>query len=112
MNVNTTNLKLCLTELSDIDFQRRAWLAASGPEVSSFSELVSQLFDDTGLTDALEDARIEEAVGLEAAAKLRALDNAVAKIDQSLPPGALINLPAMVQIRELARQALEAIQQH
>ena len=44
----------CLQELADYDFQRRVWLASTGPAVSSFTEAVSGLFDDSGVGDALE----------------------------------------------------------
>lgn len=52
------NLKVCLRELSDEGFPRRAWLASSGPELSSFAELVAQTFDDTGLGDALDQGEL------------------------------------------------------
>jgi hypothetical protein len=44
----------CLKELADESFQRRVWLASSGPEVSSFDEAVCGLFDDSGLGRSLE----------------------------------------------------------
>lgn len=109
MKVNTHILKDCLVELADIEFQRRTWLANSGPEVSSFSELVSQLFDDTGLSDVIDSHNLQEFVGDAAANKLRMLDNAISKIDQSIEPNNLIVLPEMAEIRVLAKEVLNAM---
>jgi hypothetical protein len=40
--------------LADEAYQRQLWLAAGGPEVSSFTECISRLWDDSGLSDALD----------------------------------------------------------
>jgi len=51
------NLMEALRGLSDADHQRRTWLASGGPEISSFSEMVSQAFDDTGLANYIDTNR-------------------------------------------------------
>lgn len=109
MKILITSLKESLGDLADIDFQRRAWLSADGPEVSSFDELICQVFDDTGLSDVIDKPYLEDIVGRAAAARLRTLDRAVSEIDSDLPPAELILLPEMARIRELARQALEEL---
>jgi hypothetical protein len=43
-----------LRELSDASLQERVWLRGEGGEVSSPTEVVNQLFDDSGLSDLLE----------------------------------------------------------
>ena len=43
-----------LRELAAKDYQQRVWLASTGPEVSSLTEAICGLFDDTGLGDFLE----------------------------------------------------------
>ena len=110
MKLLITNLKACLEQLADINFQRRVWLAEDGPEISSFDELIMQLFDDTGLSDVIDDPSLQDIVGRAAAARLRALDRAVSEIDSDIPPAKFISLPEMARIRELARQALEELQ--
>lgn len=100
------SLKESLRDLADIEFQRRAWLSADGPEVSSFDELVCQVFDDTGLSDVIDEPGLEGLVGKDVAASLRALDLAVSKIDATVPPAELVMLPEMAEIRDLARCAL------
>ena len=47
-------VKEALAELADTSYQRRVWLASAGPVVGSFDEAVCQLYDDSGLGDALE----------------------------------------------------------
>lgn len=47
-------VKEALAELAHASFQERLWLAAAGPEVGSLVEAMSQLFDDSGLGNALE----------------------------------------------------------
>jgi hypothetical protein len=76
-----------LRELADESYQRELWLAASGPEVSSFTECYSRLFDDGGLGSALDapdavyDRQIDE--------RLRVLARVLADMDESrsLPRG-------------------------
>lgn len=106
--VNKSLVRECLRELADYEFQKRTWLASTGPEVSSFSELISQLYDDTGLGDALEgadlifDARID---GI-----LREIDKAASHVNQRLPASQLLEEPSMKVIRRLATEAIEGLE--
>lgn len=99
-----------LRELSDEIFQRKAWSASSGSVVSSFAEQVSQTFDDTGLSDALDSGRRPAELTEEAYSALKDLDRAVKQIDQSMPPQNLLRDPRMKEIRLRARRALELIE--
>lgn len=94
----------CLRELANYDFQERTWLTSSGPEVSSFPEMVSQLFDDTGLGDALE----ANSDGLNNQTKdvLLELNKAILKVNQRLPPQELLKSREMHVVRETATKAL------
>lgn len=103
-------LVLALRELSDEVFQRKAWLASSGPVVSSFAEQVSQTFDDTGLADVLDSQQRPSALSEEAYSALKQLDRAVKEIDQSKPPQDLLRDPRMKQVRFCARRVLELIE--
>lgn len=109
MKILMTHLKKCLREHADINFQRRAWFAGDGTEISSFDELISQLFDETGLSDVIDDPSLQDIVGKAAAARLRDLDRAVSEVDSDLPLAEFILLPEMARIRELAQQALEEL---
>lgn len=46
-------LESALEELSDIHYQRRIWLRGDANEVSTMSEAVAALFNDSGLDTAL-----------------------------------------------------------
>jgi hypothetical protein len=97
-----------LRELSDVDYQRRVWILAAGPEMSSFSEAVCELFDDSGLGRALEGQSL--VFGAEADHTLRTLDKAIAGMPASdLSAPSMIDHPQMVRIRELAKRALDQI---
>ncbi len=98
-----------LRELCDEDFQRKAWLASSGPVVSSFSEQVSQTFDDTGISDALESGSCPAELTEEGFSALKNLSQAIRKVDQSLPASVLVQDMRMRDVRSLARQALNVI---
>jgi hypothetical protein len=99
-----------LRELSDEVFQQKAWLASSGPTVSSFSEQISQTFDDTGLSDALDAGQRPAVLTDESFSVLKELDKAVRRIDQSLPPQALLRNSRVKEVRVLARRALELLE--
>ncbi len=109
MTIYVSNLIECLKELSDAEFQRRVWVEGSGPEVSSLEELVSQLFDDTGLGDSIESETIAKELGDDAASALLELDSAINTLDQTLPADRLIEHPTMVRVRRLAADALSKL---
>ena len=48
----------CLRDLSDLNLQRRAWLAGDDRTLPSPTELICQLFDDTGLDEELEAGQV------------------------------------------------------
>ncbi|HEV7928408.1 MAG TPA: hypothetical protein VGR14_23850 [Verrucomicrobiae bacterium] len=96
-----------LEELSDEQFQRSVWLASSGPEISSLTEAICGLFDDSGLSIALDKGKMvftEEIDDL-----LRGLGHALGAVEESLPPARLIIDPKMVSVREQATRLLHLI---
>jgi len=109
VKVNIAMLKECLRDLSDEEFQKRVWLLGAGPEESSFSELISQTFDDTGLSDVLDSPNFVNEVGGVAVQRLHELDKEISDLDQTLSPSQLIMHPKMKLVRELALKALEAL---
>jgi hypothetical protein len=108
--IHTENLKTCLRQLSDPDFQERTWTASRGPEISSFSELVSQTFDDTGLEDALSENQCPSELDARSFAELKALSAAVSEVDEFLPPEVLLYDPKLRRVRELAARALASLE--
>lgn len=101
-----------LHELSDEAFQRRVWLASSGPEISSFDEAISGLFDDTGLDSLLDGPEQPPVFSREVYDGLRQLRNLVSKAArpfQALPPSTRIDDPRMRDIRAAAANILALI---
>lgn len=109
--IDVVKLMDCLRELADLKFQRRTWLAAEGPAASSFSEMVSQAFDDSGLADSIDADRCPRELDDEAFRALKKLDGAVSKVDQALGPEAQQEEPRMEEVRRLARAALDLLEQ-
>ena len=107
-----SNLLAGLTELSDVDFQRRVWLADSGPEVSSFDEARCHAYDDSGLSTLLEKppAEVEKELGLKTPQLLRELAAKLAKVNTAKPVAELIESAEMDQVRALAGQARHIIE--
>jgi hypothetical protein len=94
-----------LRELADEDRQRTLWLSTGGPEVSSFVECLSRLWDDSGLATAMEqpgvvyDSEIDEL--------LRQLDETLARVNASQPVSGLLIDPHLAEARGMARRLLQ-----
>ena len=93
-----------LRELSDEDFQRRVWLEPHGPEVGSLTEAVERLFDDSGLSAALEESSTTYLPGTDSA--LTELDSLLKQMDDRRPPAVILRDPRLRRVRELAASAL------
>jgi hypothetical protein len=106
--ISVTNVLECLQELADEKFQHRVWAVSSGPEVSSFSEAICGLFDDTGLGDAID--RGQDVFGKEADNLLWLIGREAAQIDRRWSPEQLLSSEQLRRIRELAAQALTLVQ--
>lgn len=109
--VNLKQLIEALQALSDPEFQRRAWLASEGRVVSSFSEDVSQAFDDTGLTLALDADKCPDCLDEQVFSILRELSTVVKLVDQSEPPERLLKDPQLKKVRELSARALTLLRE-
>jgi hypothetical protein len=107
--VLTGAVRAALRELSDGDYQSRAWTGRDARgEMSSLDEAVCGLYDDSGLGDALE--RGEEVFGSAIDADLRSLGNLLSRIDGALDPSATIADPKMRAVREQAAAILRALE--
>lgn len=104
--VNRNLVRQNLRALADEAFQERVWLASSGPEISSFTEAVCQLFDDSGLDLALEEGR---AFGNPIDELLQQLGSMLDQIPDQRPPVEIINDLKMVDVRKLSSQILRML---
>ena len=96
-----------LEELGSIDLQRRRWNWNPQLEMSSITEAVESLFDDSGLWDELEKGRS----GLAATTvdALRALSTALGRVKSDQSPDRTIDDPAMNDVRRRACDALQLL---
>lgn len=99
----------CLREFSDASYQKRVWNASSGPEVSSFSEAVCQLFDDSGLDVELDKGSTVFSSHLDL--KLKSLRSKLSSIEKEMSPNEIINDPKMQAIRELSHEILSQMRE-
>lgn len=97
----------CLRELADKAYQQRIWTASSGPEISSFTEAVCQLFDDSGLGDELDKSRTVFSAMIDA--RLRVLGDELVAFDDNRAPSEIIEDPKMEKLRVLARELLDLL---
>lgn len=97
----------CLQELSDRHLQMELWLSSGGDNVSSFAEVVEQLYTDSGLGDALPTK--SSGFGIEVETALSQLRAKLKKLDWQRPPLNLIEDIAMDSIRANASHILQLI---
>jgi hypothetical protein len=102
----------CLTELSDESLQRRRWLAegvdpSGAVEMSSFEEAVCGLFDDTGLSGALEKGAT--GFGEDVDRQLRELHKLLNPIDSRRSPKEIMSDPRMARVRKISSDLLRMI---
>lgn len=96
-----------LAELADIDRQRSTWVGGEANDLPSPSELVCQVFDDSGLDDFLRSGTVfSEPVD----ELLRELSNSVETFDLGKPAAELVADAEWVAIADRAGHALQKVQ--
>jgi hypothetical protein len=101
------NLELileALRELSDAEYQTALWTGKLKGEQSSFVEAVCVLFDDAGLTRALDSGSLERSYSNALCLCARKLNTLVSLLDHSESPEQTLNHPKMNNLREAARE--------
>jgi hypothetical protein len=93
--------------LADYDYQKRVWLCGSGPEMSSLTEAVCGLFDDSGLGDALDKG--QSVYSVEVDTLLRRILNMTSALDPD--QRVAVFSPKMDIMRNLAASALKLLQE-
>jgi hypothetical protein len=105
--VSVSKITDCLRELADKDFQRKVWLASSGPKISSLEEAVCGLYDDSGLQGEMDRAHTVFSETIDG--KLAVLGNKLLAIDSYRHPSEIIEDPKMDEVRMLAAELLNVI---
>jgi len=100
------HIREALQELADEELQRRRW-AEPGGEVSSLSEAVEQLYDDSALILELEAGR--EVYSPQIDDMLRELDVLLKKLNTPRPVEEILRDPRMATVRRRAGVILREI---
>ena len=107
------NVISLLPDLANYDYQKRVWATGnpqSGDMSVDFVEACCQLFDDTGLGDALKAGQVVFDAAADQA--IRDLHDATHKVDwKNKPDSSIIDTPEMQNVREKAAKALQLILQ-
>lgn len=95
----------CLVELCDEASQKALWLYGKD-EISSFTEAICGLFDDSGLMRALDrDEICEPLKGM-----FLRLDRLIDQVPENENPKIIISHPAMQDVRLAAKNLLDHLQ--
>lgn len=98
----------CLRDLTDRELQLRLWTGrGSNGEMWTFEEAVCQLYDDTGLGDALDQGCT--GYSPEAEGSLRDLLRLLNRVPADASPESQVDHPAMIKARTAAGVALRAV---
>lgn len=108
-NIYDSSVEGALRELSDIDEQRRLWLSTGNAEVSSLTECISRLWDDSGLGDALDSG--ETVYSIEIDRMFDELWNRLRVMDDRAAPVEIINDPRFIEVRNRAQEILIALRE-
>jgi hypothetical protein len=95
-----------LRQLADVGAQERAWIENKSPGFPAPEELICQVFDDSGIDDALASGGVFSA---DADALLRQLSGAVGGLDVSRRPAELLRDEDWTRVVGLAGKVLAAI---
>jgi hypothetical protein len=106
--VDLERVRDALDELESAEEQRRLWLATSG-EIGSFVEAVSELFDDSGLVDVLDQPTTDGEISETAAVRIVQLGWALDAIDRSQAVEEMIESEEMRDVRRAAGVARGAL---
>ena len=102
-------MESCLKELSDIEFQQRVWLKGDGAEISSFAEVVCQLFDDTGIGDELSEKQTGYILSEELDSVLEEISKLLDSIDHRMDALKILNHPKWPKVCECSTIALKLL---
>lgn len=98
-----------LQELASREVQERLWVQGNGDEMSSFTEAICSVFDDAGVSRAMDSGVLQTYFSPEFCSKMRDLDRLVGVVPEDAAPEEVIASPEMERIRTLARRLLEIL---
>ena len=105
--LNLDSLLESLKELSSKEDQKKLWLHGDKNNMSSFTEAICCIFDDAGLTRAMESDYLKNNFSRDLCQKVERLNCAIDLVSDDLTPSELIECPEMNRIRVLSQELLE-----
>jgi hypothetical protein len=94
-----------VSELSDIEYQRKVWLGEDKDRVSSFIEVVNRMYDDYDVDGFLRTVGPSLRNPSEVTSALKTLETALDSIDNNASDSTIIALPEWPLICALAERA-------
>jgi hypothetical protein len=107
--INANLISSALAELSSLDCQMEIWTGKDQKRMSSFIECVSELFDDSGLSDQLENG-IAYSSAIDRMFRVLSLE--VDTVDWAQPFDLLLRDPSLARARETAGRILKLLPDH
>lgn len=105
--IRLEKLREYLEVLQDKETQILIWTGKT-EYVLDFVETICGLFDDSGLSSAIEEGEASAFLGEDLANLLVQIGYLVDPIDPYMDPQELANLPEMEKVRRLAKEALKS----
>jgi hypothetical protein len=109
--MNTNYLFDNLLELSDKDLQEALWLGKVKGQLSTFPELISQIFDGTGLAEEIDENTLGNQYSKGFCEKAIELRNLVNDLPYNISSQKLIDHPDMPRVRLVSKQLADLLQQ-
>ena len=101
--INYTPLLVGLEELATIEIQHSRWVEGKN-EISSFTEAICQVFDDSHLAKAIDSGHLANEFSNEIFSNVTKLDKLIDSIPEFESPQVIIEHPKMKNIRNLAQE--------
>ena len=107
--INQHRLKDGLRELASRDIQERLWVHGDEDEMSSFTEAICTVFDDAGITRAIDSGYLQKNFSHEVCRAMDELDRLIQLVPEDAAPEETIENQKMESIRLLSRRILELL---
>lgn len=107
-NLIVENLHILASEKE----QRRYWLPNGTNEMSLLDEQACQIFDDAGLTRAVDSGWLARNFSAEFCQKVESLRKALRRLPDDQAPEIIIEHPKMAEVRKLSEELLHLLESH
>ena len=105
--INKTHLFEGLRQLASKKLQHELWMDGKDNQMSSFTEAICYVFDDSGVARALESGCLQSDVSTVLCSKLEELRRLIHQVPENVNPNEIIEHPKMEKIRPLAAELLD-----